>query len=88
MKKHNSSLTLSSMSVPSLMDICRNAQQHIRHSHIFGTKKKPSCKGNLHFLWDMHNKKCCNGFYIQFRQTFAKETFSYDEHLISQNIQY
>ena len=33
------------------------------------------------FLWDMNLKKCCNGFDIQFRQTFAKETFSYDEYL-------
>ena len=30
------------------------------------------------FLWDMDGTKCCNGFYIQFRQSFAKETFSYD----------
>ena len=37
----------------------------------------------LAFLWDMDKTKCCNGFYIQFRQTFAKETFSYDEHLKS-----
>ena len=36
-----------------------------------------------HFLWDMNNTKWCNGFHIQFRQTFAKETFSYDEHLKS-----
>ena len=35
------------------------------------------------FLWDMDKTKCCNGFYIQFRQTFAKETFSYDEYLKS-----
>ena len=41
-----------------------------------------------HFLWDMNKTKWCNGFYIQFRQSFAKETFSYDEHLKSQNIQY
>ena len=25
----------------------------------------------------------CNGFYIQFRQSFAKETFFYDEYLKS-----
>ena len=37
----------------------------------------------LAFLWDIDKTKCCNGFYIQFRQTFAKETFSYDEHLKS-----
>ena len=36
----------------------------------------------------MNNTKWCNGFYIEFRQNFAKETFSYDEHLKSQNIQY
>ena len=34
------------------------------------------------------NTKWCNGFYIEFRQSFAKETFSYDEQLKSQNIQY
>ena len=32
---------------------------------------------------DMNKTKWCNGFYIQFRQSFAKETFSYDEHLKS-----
>ena len=37
----------------------------------------------LAFLWDMDFKKWCNGFYIQFRQSFAKETFSYDEYLKS-----
>ena len=36
-----------------------------------------------YFLWDMNKKKWCNGLYIQFRQSFAKETFSYDEHLKS-----
>ena len=36
----------------------------------------------------MDNTKLCNGFYIQFKQSFAKETFSCDEHLKSQNIQY
>ena len=36
-----------------------------------------------HFLWDMNNTKWCNGFYIEFRQSLAKETFSYDEHLKS-----
>ena len=41
-----------------------------------------------HFLWDMNNTKWSNGFYIQFRQSLVKETFSYDEHLKSQNIQY
>ena len=29
----------------------------------------------------MNNTKWCNGFYIEFRQSFAKETFPYDEHL-------
>ena len=33
-----------------------------------------------HFLWDMNDIKWCNGFYIEFRQSFAKETYSYDEH--------
>ena len=32
--------------------------------------------------------KWCNGLYIQFRQSLAKETYSYDEQLKSQNIQY
>ena len=35
------------------------------------------------FLWDMKNTKWCSGFYIEFKQSFAKETFSYDEHLKS-----
>ena len=34
----------------------------------------------LAFLWDISNTKWCNGFYIEFRQCFAKETFSYDEY--------
>ena len=37
----------------------------------------------LAFLWDMNNTKCCIGFYIEFRQSFAKETFSYNEYLKS-----
>ena len=41
-----------------------------------------------HFLWDMNKTKWCNGVYIEFIQNFAKETFSYDEHLKSYNIQY
>ena len=32
---------------------------------------------------DMNRTKWCNGLYIEFRQNFAKETFSYDEHLKS-----
>ena len=36
-----------------------------------------------HFLWDLDQTKYCNDFYIQFRQSLAKETFSYDEHLKS-----
>ena len=35
------------------------------------------------FLDDINNTKWCNGVCIQFRQSFAKETFSYDEHLKS-----
>ena len=31
----------------------------------------------------VYNTNWCNDFYIQFRQNFAKETFSYDEHLKS-----
>ena len=41
-----------------------------------------------HFLWDMNLKKYCNGFYIQFKQSFTKETFSYDEYLKSFNLKY
>ena len=41
-----------------------------------------------HVLWDMNSTKWCNGLYIEFRQNFTKETFSYDEHLKSQNIKY
>ena len=37
----------------------------------------------LAFLWDMNKTKWCNGFYIEFRQNFAKETFYYDENLKS-----
>ena len=37
----------------------------------------------LAFLWDMNNTKWCNGFYIEFRQSFAKETFSHDEYFNS-----
>ena len=29
---------------------------------------------------DMNVTKWCNGFYIEFRQCFTKETFSYDEY--------
>ena len=32
------------------------------------------------FLLDINKTKWCNGFYIEFRQSFAKETFSYDEY--------
>ena len=34
-------------------------------------------------LRDMNNAKWCNGLSIEFRQSFAKETFSYDEYLKS-----
>ena len=34
------------------------------------------------------NDNTFNGFYIEFRQSFAKETFFYEEHLKSQSIQY
>ena len=37
----------------------------------------------LAFLWDMDKTKWCNGFYIQFRQSFTKEMFAYDEQLKS-----
>ena len=35
----------------------------------------------LAFLWDVDKTKWWNGFSIEFRQSFAKETFSYDEYL-------
>ena len=43
----------------------------------------PNLKHKDGFLWDMNNKKWSNGFYIQFKQSFAKETLSYDELLKS-----
>ena len=39
------------------------------------------CRGSL--KTNLDNKKWDNGLYIQFRQSFAKETFSYDERLKS-----
>ena len=42
-----------------------------------------SSNENRLFLWDMNNTKWYNGFYMEFRQSLAKETFSYDEHLKS-----
>ena len=36
----------------------------------------------------MNNKKWCNGFYIEFRQSFAKETFSYGERLKNEELKY
>ena len=35
----------------------------------------------IYYTWDTDKTKCCNGFYIQFRQSFAKETYFYDEKL-------
>ena len=35
------------------------------------------------FFWDVNNTKCCIGLYIEFRQSFAKETFFYDEYFKS-----
>ena len=48
----------------------------------------PNGPFDQHFLWDLNNTKWSNGFYIEFRQNFTKETFSYDEYLKRQNIQY
>ena len=56
--------------------------------HIFTKQKINNIVGLAYFLRDMNNTKWCNGFYIEYRQSFAKETFSYDEYLKSQNIQY
>ena len=36
----------------------------------------------------MNRTKWCNGLYIEFRQNFAKETLSYDEHFKSLNKKY
>ena len=36
----------------------------------------------------MNKTKWYNGFYIKFRQSFTKESFSYDDYLKSYNIQY
>ena len=36
----------------------------------------------------MNNTKWYNGFYIEFRQSFAKETFSYDERLKNEEFKY
>ena len=44
---------------------------------------QPQGSNFKHFLWDINKTKWCNGFYIEFRQNFAKESFSYDEHLKS-----
>ena len=60
----------------------------VRHAFLAHTKQKVNYIVGLrpygyHLLWDMNNTKWCNGFYIEFRQSFAKETFSYDEHLKS-----
>ena len=45
--------------------------------HLLGTQD------SFAFLWDLDKTKWGNGLYIQFRQSFAKETFSYDEHFKS-----
>ena len=59
----------------------------VGHYMIYIGKNQQYCQPNgpttSIFLWDMNNAKWCNGLYIQFRQSFAKETFSYDEHLKS-----
>ena len=34
-------------------------------------------------IYDIHFNHGTNGFYTQFRQSLAKETFSYDEYLKS-----
>ena len=36
----------------------------------------------------MDKTNWCNGFYVQFRHSFTKETFSYNEYLKGWNIQY
>ena len=40
-------------------------------------------QNNFLRLRDLNDAKWCNGFYIEFKQNFTKETFSYDEHLKS-----
>ena len=61
-----------------------NSLQHL-YKTGYGAFLRPY---GQHFLWDMNNTKCCIGFDFEFRPSFAKETFSYDEYLKSQNIQY
>ena len=57
-----------------------------------GSQKPSSLPVKLQYtsisLWGINNTKWCNGLYIQFRQYFAKETFFYNEHLKSYDIQY
>ena len=58
---------------------------HYHHGYHHGMQKVSHIVGlrpqGWHFLWDINKTNWCNGFCVQFRQTFAKETFSYDEHL-------
>ena len=49
----------------------------------YAIDKREQFQSKEYFLRDMNNTKLCNGLYIEFRQSFAKETFSYDEHLKS-----
>ena len=42
----------------------------------------------LNFGWVMDQKNLCNDFYIQFRQSFAKEIFSYDERFRNEEFKY
>ena len=58
--------------------VCLPSSYHEKVSYIVGLTAL-----RLAVFWDMDKTKCCNGFYIEFRQIFAKETFSYDEHLTS-----
>ena len=60
-------------------------------SRILGPRRMGLEVGGLtalqHLMFTIFDPDCCpndcGGFYIQFRQSFAKETFSYDEHLKS-----
>ena len=58
------------------MELPHLGSVHVLNHQVLLSSRPP-------FLWDMNNTKWCNGFYIEFRQNFAKETFSYDEHLKS-----
>ena len=53
---------------------------------VFSNKKMIKCVSDKLIIkagYKINVLTLCNGFHIEFRQNFAKETFSYDEHLKS-----